>query len=1140
MSVAGLRRLAFIGLFLFSGLSVAQTVPRILITKPVDESQLAVLKGNTHPLARAEFDRGAAPVDLPMNRMLLVLKRSDEQEGALRSLIDNQQDKASPNYHKWVTPEQFGKQFGPSDQDIAQVTSWLQSHGFQIAEVSKGRTVIEFSGTAAQVQEALHASIHKYAVNGEEHWANSNDPQIPAALTPVVAGVLTLHNFLKKPQIHVSEHEITARLEPAESGKRPQVTFAGTPPLHALGPPDYATIYNINPIINSGSVGNGVTIGVVGRSNLFNEGQDARQFDVIFWGGVPANLQVILNGPDPGDLGGGEEAEATLDATWSGGLATGATVDFVVSASTNTTDGVDLSELYIIDNNLTDIMTESFGGCEADQSSAEASAISSLAQQAAAEGITYIVSSGDSGVAGCDDPNSEATAKRPPSVNILASPPYTIAVGGTMFNENGQDSTYWSSGTTSVETALSYIPENAWNESCALSTCPKGEVPGIWAGGGGASIFYTKPEWQSGVTGIPNDGARDLPDVSLTAAGHDPYLICFEGSCVPDSNGEVSFLGISGTSASAPSFAGIMAMVDQKTGSRQGQANYVLYRLAAVENFSQCNGSKPGGFLVSTCVFNDVTLGNNSVPGDADYGSPNAKYQSSVGYDLATGLGSVNVTNLVNAWNLVTFNATTTTASLSPVNAVHGSAITVNVDVTANSGKPSGAVWLVGGPQTGNLVGDKTTAVFTLDATGSAAGVTHLLPGGTYQANAHYAGDGTYAPSDSSPVTVTIQPEPSVTSLSVLTKDQNGNLVPFTGGPYGTSVYFQAHVVGQSGYATPSSIVEFSYGNIFATNANLDRNGYGLAGSISNFSPGSYPAAAQYFGDVSFKPSSSPIVSFAITQAPTTISLTSSPDSQGVTLTAFISQAGGGNPPTGSITFYSGGTSLGTLPVTQVYGPNGTLQNGANFSDPQLPNGQYSMTASYNGDTNYLASTSASVNVSLQPDFLLSPFISTASVPPGQSGIFEMFVNYVDGFTGTITFSCSGLPKESSCSVPSVTSSGTIAFVTVTTTAPTAVKASGSSRLVFWTTTLGISFAGIFLVGVPVWRRPSNTFFSLILAAFLVAAIGCGGGSSNVTNASTTPVPQSDPGTPAGTYGITVTATSGALSHSEAFTLIVQ
>ena len=638
-------------LVLFCAFSQAQealdqpgmVLPRIV--QPVDETKLTVLKGNTHLLARSQFDQGVAPADLPMDRMLLVLKRSPEQESALRKLLDDQQDKASPNYHKWMTPKQFGKQFGPADSDMQIVTSWLQSHGFRIGQVAKGRNIIEFSGTAGQVQEALHTSIHKYLVNGKEHWANASDPQIPTALTPVVAGVHTLHNFLKQPQIHFSEEKVAAKYVP---GKQPLVTFSDG--KHALGATDYATIYNINPLYNAGVNGQGTTIAVVARSDLFQGGQDVYNFCNVF--AVSCSfLNTILNGPDPGDLGGGEEAEATLDATWSQAIAPGAFVDFVVSATTNTTDGVDLSEEYIVDNDLANVMTESFGGCEAalDGNSAQVQAIESLAEQAAAQGITYMVSAGDEGAEGCDNFETETVATGPISVNVLASTPYTVAVGGTMFNENGQDSKYWSASNGFIsESALSYIPENVWNESCTASNCPSGFQPNILAGAGGVSIFFPKPSWQSGVAGIPSDGARDLPDISLTAASHDPYLICYEGSCVPNSQNQIYLYFAAGTSASSPSFAGIMALVNQKMNSRQGQANYVLYKLAAAENLAQCNASNTSTPPASTCVFNDVTVGNNAVPGEVGYGTSGAAYQSGVGYDLASGLGSVNVSNLVN------------------------------------------------------------------------------------------------------------------------------------------------------------------------------------------------------------------------------------------------------------------------------------------------------------------------------------------------------------------------------------------------------------------------------------------------------------------------------------------------------------
>src|SRR5258708_6599890 len=314
---------AFLGLFAVvccapsvaqdSGATQASGPPvlqRPLIVEPVNEARLTVLKGNTHPLARREFDLGSAPATLPMQRMLLVLKRSPQQESALKKLLDDQQDKHSPNYRKWLTPEHFGQKFGPSDADIQTITAWLQSHGFQVSP-TKGRTVMEFSGSASQVKETFHTAIHKYVVNGEQHWANASDPQIPAALTPAVAGIHTLHNFLKKPQSHLFKERAAAQIIP---GKKPQVTFPQNGQfVHALGPQDYATIYS-SPAFNGGVTGVGITIGVVGRSNLFNGGQDLADFGFNLFS-CCGRLQIVLNGPDPGDLGGGEEAEAPLDTT---------------------------------------------------------------------------------------------------------------------------------------------------------------------------------------------------------------------------------------------------------------------------------------------------------------------------------------------------------------------------------------------------------------------------------------------------------------------------------------------------------------------------------------------------------------------------------------------------------------------------------------------------------------------------------------------------------------------------------------------------------------------------------------------------------------------------------------------------------
>lgn len=617
----------------------AGVVPSVLHAA-IDESRRVTLTGNVHPLARRQqFDQGPAPQDLQMDRMLLVLKRSPEQEAALAQLLIDQQDPGSASFHHWLTPDQFGEQFGLSDDDLAKVTSWLESHGFKINQVSKGRTVIEFSGTASQVEGAFHTAIHKFVVNGERHWANVSDPQIPGALLPAVAGVTTLHNFFAKPQAAVAAGQVVASIKPGSP--RPEFGSGGS---QALAPADYSTIYNIKPLYQAGVNGSGTVIAIVGRSNI--NVQDVNSFRSLF--GLVANApQVIVNGTDPGDLGGGEELEAVLDTSWAGAVAPNAHVDLVVSASTNTTDGIFLSEQYIINNNLANVMSESFGDCEANYTKATADTISAMAQQAAAQGITSVVSAGDSGSAGCDDFNTENSASGPVSVNVLASTAYTVAVGGTQFNDNASPSQYWSSQNgTAYSSALSYIPEDVWNANCVGYQCGTGS---ILSGGGGRSQFVAKPSWQSGVAGIPNDGARDLPDVSLTAAGHDPYLLCVGGSCTPK-NGQVQFTGVYGTSASTPSFAGIMALVNQKTGSRQGQANVTLYKLAASSNLGNCNGSNTTGLPPASCIFHDVTVGTNAVPGESGYNTGNETYVAGSAYDLASGLGSVNAANLVNNW----------------------------------------------------------------------------------------------------------------------------------------------------------------------------------------------------------------------------------------------------------------------------------------------------------------------------------------------------------------------------------------------------------------------------------------------------------------------------------------------------------
>ncbi len=1053
--------------------------PSPLVTEPVNEQQLTILKGNTHPLARREFDLGVAPATLPMQRMLLVLKRSPQQESALRKLLDDQQDKSSPSYHHWLTPQEYGKQFGPTDADMQTITAWLQSHGFQVGS-TKGRTVLEFSGSASQVQEAFHTTIHKYIVNGEQHWANSSDPSIPTALTPAVAGVASINNFPRKAMSRFvgkfSRDKTTGRFSPVSPLFTYQPGYACSADNYcfAVGPYDFATIYNVLPLWNANVNGTGQTIAIVGESNINTN--DIASFRNLF--GLPPNstatgnpLNVILNGPDPGIQP--DESEADIDVTWSGAVAPYATIDFVVSQSTETTAGTDLSAVYIVDNNLAPVMSESYGVCELGLGTTGNQFYNTLWQQAAAQGITVFISAGDNGAAGCDDfdVQSPAPAKFGLEVSGYASTPYNVAVGGTDFGDITNPTDYWSAtnNPTTQASALGYIPETTWNSSCtnAIFTtlgygssteavCSSPHVTPYWVlplgGSGGASTCtapsgntpadcsggYAKPSWQAG-TGVPVDGKRDLPDVSLFASSGFAgsfYIICqsdqTEGACTLNQQ----FLGFGGTSVSSPAFAGIMALVNQQTGSRQGNANYVFYKLAAKESLSSCNSSTGPA---STCIFNDITSGTNAMPCAA--GSPNCNtasgyeygvlsgYNAGTGYDQATGLGSVNANNLVTEWSSITsLPSITTLNSLTPTTLTHGQPVNFSVSVKPQSGEgtPTGLISLQGGPSNSS----QGIAGFSL-TNGTSSGTTDLLPGGTYSVTAHYPGDSTYAASDSSPINVTVNRENSQPQVFLVTFNSNGNVVnPNTNtAVYGSPYLLRVNVDNSaSALCTPVSATAATgcpSGTVTMTDnaAPLDAgtytlNSYGyFEDQIVQLPGGTDAVKAAYGGDNSFNANSA-TTALSITPAATTMNAPSvTLVSVGSSLSASVSvQAqSSGAAPTGTVTFLVNGTAVvGTASYqgTAGSGSNPAATLSASFvssSSPFPTAGTYTITATYSGDPNYGPSTSSSTSANIQyptPFLTVSP--TNPTVAAGASVTLTATVDTelknVPAPTGSVTF----------------------------------------------------------------------------------------------------------------------------------------
>src|ERR1035438_7098426 len=605
---------------------VAQAQVRARITERPDNSVVVRLNHTTHPAVGEARDLGRVAPNLAMERILLQLQSTPEQESALEQLLAEQQDMSSPRYHAWLTPDEFGDQFGVARQDLDVVTAWLASAGFQVTEVARGRRTVEFSGAAGDVERAFHTEIHNYDLNGERHIANSTDISIPEALAPVVAGVASLHNFQARPLHHIVRAAQGTRGGPSE-GPVPRADLGNG--AHGIAPYDFAAIYDVSSLWSANYDGAGQSIAVLGESNI--KLSDVAGFRAMF--GLPANQpQIIVNGRDPGDVGGGLEAEADLDVEWAGAVAKGATIKYVVSASTMASDGITLSAQYAVGNNVASVITVSFGLCEASLGMYN-QVYNALWQQAAAQGISVFVAAGDSGSAGCDTPSLTTPAKYGFGVNGLGSSPYNVAVGGTQFNDNASPSTYWnSSNSGNLASAKGYIPEVVWNESSYTGVGASNN--NLYAAGGGASSQWPRPAWQTGA-GVPAGAWRLVPDVSLTAAGHDGYLIEQEGGL---------YL-VGGTSASTPSFAGIMAILNQYTGTRNGNPNAKFYSLAA---------STPA-------AYHDITAGSNAVP--CTGGTPNCSaglpatnvgkmtgYNAGPGYDLATGLGSVDAYALARNW----------------------------------------------------------------------------------------------------------------------------------------------------------------------------------------------------------------------------------------------------------------------------------------------------------------------------------------------------------------------------------------------------------------------------------------------------------------------------------------------------------
>jgi hypothetical protein len=1142
--------------------------------------------------------------------MMLLLRRSGAQAAALDRALGEMRDPASPHYREWLTPASYGAKYGISDADLSVVTGWLKGQGFTIERVPEARNVIVFSGTVGTVEKAFHTSIHRYLVAGVEHYANASDPQIPAALAPVVAGISPMNDFRARPQ-----HEVGARgaWDPASRRIKPQLTLEGgtsAAPVYYLyaDPADAATIYNTpNSTLNAKYAGSksldgtGVTIGILGYADLNTSdvGNYRQAFLNQSYGQYSLNL--IVDGDDPDIYAGGDAVEALLDTEVSGGLAPGATINYYSAASTDLTDGLQLAALRAIDDNQVSILSVSYGNCEAELGVSGNQLFAELWGQAASQGITVVVSSGDSGSAACDDDNSEELATQGLAVSGLASTPYNIAVGGTDFDGlPGDFAMYVNSSTGGAPpyygTALGYIPESTWNDSVVSDGSLSGNVAygqgtaygtNIIATGGGAScaVFPANPDAAAGVcsgtlTGYPkpayqnavtaSDKVRDMPDVSLFSANgkyQATWVLCSDNSTdgvysqsytncqgtdgVLDSGS--NFDGVGGTSASAPAFAGILALVSQSLGGvRLGQANNVLYNLA--------HGSSAGS------IFHSVA-GNNSVPcaaGSVDCLSNGflSGYNAGGRYSEAAGLGSVNVTALVNAWPSAVFTSTATSLEVGTsagalgtggVSVTHGMPLYFGVGVT-----PAGAVGSVSVTNTSGVTNNAASSsdMVTLGSNSTGTFSANNLPGGTYTVSAYYAGDATHAASTSSPINVTVGQEPSTTALTLQIFDPaTGKQVSGTAAPYGYYLLVNAQPYGNNstrnsqGNIVPDGVASGNVSFSLSGSANSEPvNSQGYAEySLTGLIPSSYVLQASYGGDASLGASTSNTLPLTVSEAKTTLSLaataTSIAANGSVTVTLTLAADSVGQYPNYDIALMGNGISFPLNSVQEGGSPYGTMQIVLTFVVPgsQLATGANVLTASFADDGYYLASTGAiTVNVSAPtPSFTLAgPTSGITIAAPGQGGTGTLTLSPANGFTGTVSLSCSVSAASGgvapSCSVPSsvaVTGTGPVtAVLSVSTTAGTAANRMPLER--WFARGAGVALGWVVLLWLP-RRRGWPAMAALLLLLGGAGAIGCGGGGSSST-------PPGSPGTPVGTYTVTVSGTSGTITASTSVTVTLQ
>jgi Pro-kumamolisin, activation domain/Bacterial Ig-like domain (group 3) len=932
----------------FDALNPALGTSQSRIAGDWHSGQSEAIAGSRPPFLHGATDLGQAPLGTRLDRMLLLLEPSAAQRQALDAELANQLDAKSAEYHHWLTPSQFAVTYANSMADVSAVVSWLQSEGFEVAPLPASRGWIEFSGSVSQVQQAFQTRVHSIAAPGGTRLALADSIAVPAALRPLIHGLVSLDGVVAAPAL--------TALQPVSSSAA-ELAVATPGHAEALTPQAAAQILHLETLHSSGAMGAGQTIAIAARSSV--QIRDVADFRNAF--GLQASpLHVALNGPDPGRTN--DEAEAVLSASWAGVAAPVAQIVVVPAATTNATDGLDLSLAAIIDASLANTVAVGFSACEASLSETHQAFYAELYRRAAAQGTAVIAASGDSGPSACHVAGSDAAVKTGYGVNALASTPWNTAVGASALA---------GAGSTSGGSAFA-----AW--------APRIAADPAYAGGGGSSTLYSVPAWQPlpaqdvSASGVSSHSSRLLPDVALPTAVDGSLNLglafCLGG---PASSGAgptaCNVVRSGGSAVAAALFAGIAAVIAEKNGP-QGNLAAHLYKLSGRSG-----------------VFDDIEQGNARLFCEAGSAGCDASgqigFSAAAGYDLATGLGSVNAEKLLGEWakpEATGTGATSVLLTVSPMvqnNTYNPSAqITFAASVTSltSGATPTGTVTFSDATSSATItIGGSAV---TLDSTGKASvTVNSGLPVGGNNVTAQYSGDANYAAAASSPpFVVTIaksQTTPAISAPAAVA----------AGASFTATVTITAGTPPE-GSLPPGGAVTMAVDGVATATANLSTTAGVTSATFTLTAPttsGSHNLQTTYPGDSNYS-SSVATVAFTISKAATITTLTATPGvlTPGTTetLTASVAPLSSGTTTftiTGTVAFFDGSVLLGTAPLSS----NSASLTGVSLSTSV----SHSLTAVYSGDSSWATSTSNPVV--LTPILLADSVTLTVSPPttaPGQ------------------------------------------------------------------------------------------------------------------------------------------------------------